>query len=161
MIEIRPAVATDAAAIATLLRALADSLGVADECHTSTQSLHRYGFGPDALFQSLLAWQEGQAVGLALYFREFSSWLCEPGVYLQDLYVAPTLRGSGLGRRLVTAVQAEVAALGVTYMRLSAHATNSEAIRFYQRLGFTLASEDRVLKLKGAAYSALRRGEGL
>src|ERR1700742_4784131 len=94
----------DAPAIHALLRALAVALRRPHDVQSTPDDIARYGFGPNPAFETVIARRGGEAVGLVLYFYEFSTWRGCPGVYIQDLYVDASLRGSGLGRKLLAAV---------------------------------------------------------
>lgn len=148
-INLRMATAEDVAVVHRLLLELEKSLGATDQVERQEQDLLHFGFSQSSLFKALVAWRGAEAVGLALYFPEFSSWRGRPGVYVQDLYVSEKLRGTGLGRVLMEAVYADARQWGATYCRLSAHFDNDAAIAFYQRLGFKVADNERVLVLDG------------
>ena len=146
-ISIRPATAENIPVIHALLTELEQALGAGDSVKRTAEDIRRFGFGQSPLFNVLLAWQGEQAVGLALFFREFSSWRGSPGVYVQDLYVSADLRGSGLGRKLMEAVTKVANDWGATYCKLAVYGDNEPAITFYKRLGFRLSETESVLVL--------------
>lgn len=154
---IRPANPDDAPAIHAMVVDLARDTGKLDLVTSTPDDIRRDGFGAAPSFKSLIAVREGKPVGLALYFDEYSTWRGRRGVYLQDLYVAPAMRGAGLGRRLVKAVIDRTAAEGATYMRLAVDADNKAAARFYERIGFSEVAEDQLFMLKGDAFQKLKR----
>jgi ribosomal protein S18 acetylase RimI-like enzyme len=146
----------DVAAIHAMLRALAVSLGQEGDIRSTPEDIARYGFGGSMpAFETMIARQDGMPVGLALFFFEFSTWRGRPGVYVQDLYVAAEMRGTGLGRRLLAAVAERAAQRNVTYMRLSVHAENEDGAGFYERLGFHAPAE-QILVLEGGAFRDLQ-----
>lgn len=151
---IRPATVDDAPAIHAMLVDLARYIGKVETVTSTPEDIRRHGFGASPAFRTLIATRGGKAVGLALYFDEFSTWRGRRGVYLQDLYVAPDLRGSGLGRLLVKAVVARAAADGAVYLRLAVDEENEQAARFYARLGF-IESPDKLLVLDVGAFAAI------
>lgn len=155
-IEIASATREDAPAIHALLRALAQALNRPYDVKSTPDDIARYGFGPSAAFETMLARRGGRPVGLVLYFYEFSTWRGCPGVYIQDLYVDDDLRGTGLGRRLLAAVAARAAEQQATYMRLSVDVGNDEGLGFYGRLGFT-APNEQTLVLEGNNFAELVR----
>jgi GNAT superfamily N-acetyltransferase len=157
--RIRPAVAADAAAIHAMLLAIAATTGETDQIASTPDDLARHGFGAAPAFRALIAEADGTPVGLCLSFTTFSSWRGRLGLYVQDLYVDPALRGGGLGRRLLAAAAAEAARLGATHMRLSVDAGNAAAEAFYRRVGFAAAGHERIQVLDGAAFAALATGE--
>lgn len=134
MIAIRPATAADVPALRAMLQALSDHEGgpqVASEA-----ALRAHGFGPAPIFHALLAEDGSRPVGMILYFPDFSSHRGEPGIYVQDLYVAPETRGQGTGRLLLRAALA-AQTWGARYITLGVDPTNETALAFYGRLGFT------------------------
>ncbi len=155
-IEIRQAVPGDAAVVVDLLRSLALTLGEEEKFRSTEAAILRHGFGADRLLWSMLAMEGMSGVGLACYFPTFSTTRGVPGVYVQDLYVAPEARGRGLGRRLLAAVSRDAAAdWGAAYLTLLVLDGNSGARTFYQRLGFVLPDNERPAFLDGAAFAAL------
>ena len=92
--------------------------------------IERYGFDARPRFEAILAFAGEQAVGLAVFFYEFSTWRGLPGVYVQDLYVAPGVRGRGVGRQLIDAVQSRAAEWGGRYVKLSVYDANPGALGF-------------------------------
>lgn len=156
-IAIRLAQAADAGALHSLLGGLAAHVGDEAAFAGTPEDLVRYGFGARPAFEALLAERGARAVGMALFFPSFSTWRGRPGVYVQDLYVAPDARGEGLGRRLLCAVAARAAGWDATYMRLSVHAANAGGADFYRRLGFSARAEETINLAEGAAFEALAR----
>lgn len=158
-ITVELATRADVPAIHQMLKALSSTLDKEDAIESSPEDLARYGFGDHPAFETMIAKQDGKPVGLALFFFEFSTWRGRPGVYVQDLYVAAEMRGTGLGRRLLQEVAARAAARGAVYMRLSIHAGNDEGAGFYERLGFE-APDEQTLVLEGDGFAAMRdKGE--
>jgi ribosomal protein S18 acetylase RimI-like enzyme len=146
----------DAVAIHGLLRKLGIALNRPHDVKSTPEDIARYGFGPNPTFETILARRGGEAVGLVLYFYEFSTWRGCPGVYIQDLYVDDTLRGSGLGRRLLAAVASRAAEHEARYMRLSLDVGNDEGLGFYERLGFD-APQEQMMVLEGDSFLRLAR----
>jgi GNAT superfamily N-acetyltransferase len=146
----------DAPAIHAMLCALSVTLDKAEEVQSSPEDIARYGFGEHPAFETMIARKKGVPVGFALFFFEFSTWRGRPGVYVQDLYVAAGMRGTGLGRRLLGAVAARAGLRDAIYMRLSVHAGNDEGTGFYERLGFE-APHEQILVLEGDGFAAMRR----
>jgi len=155
-IVIANAVREDASAIHGLLRKLSVALNRPHDVKSTPDDIARYGFGPNPTFETILALRSGKAVGLVLYFYEFSTWRGCPGVYIQDLYVDDTLRGSGLGRRLLASVAARAAEHEARYMRLSLDVGNDQGLGFYERLGFDAPSE-QMMVLDGEHFKRLAR----
>ena len=92
-LAIRRARVEDAATIHGLLRDLAAALGKSGDLHSRVEDIERFGFGREPCFEAMVACVVSgsgeRPVGLVVYFYEFSTWRGQPGVYVQDLYVAP------------------------------------------------------------------------
>jgi GNAT superfamily N-acetyltransferase len=150
---IRPVRRSDAPAILRCLAALSAQDG-ADHAATA-EDYRRHGFGRDRVFHALVAESGGEVVGVAVFFPTFSTQRGTPGVYVQDLWLAPEMRGRGLGRRLLAAVRARAARWGADHLLLMVARRNARAARFYARTGFRrLASYDTLI-LDGSAYATL------
>lgn len=146
-ITIRKAMIEDAAIIHSLLTELEKTLGATSRIRRTLEDLQKFGFSETPCFEALIAWSGTEAVGLVLFFREFSTWKGVPGVYVQDLIVSPGLRGTGLGSSLMKAVFEHTRDWGVGYCKLSVHAGNESAIAFYERLGFQEVEKEHVFIL--------------
>ena len=144
-ISIRQATVQDVPHIHHLLSELERTLGASSKIRRTVEDLHRFGFSDDPFFEALIAWEDTEAVGLAVFFREFSTWLGKPGVYVQDLYVAPSQRGTGLGAKLMQAVYDRARDWSAAYCKLMVHSDNETAIAFYKRLGFHVVRGEYVL----------------
>lgn len=116
-----------------MIQALADGVGGGRPV-ASESALMTHGFGRRPLFQAVIAEAEAP-LGMAIYYPDFSTHRGEPGVYVQDIYVTPEARGSGLGPRLLAEVMARQD-FGARYMTLCVGPENTAALRFYRRLGF-------------------------
>jgi len=154
-VSIRRAVAADAAALHAMVTAIAAATGDAGKVTSRPEDFLRLGFGDRPAFEALIAEHDGRPVGLSLFFTSFSSWRGATGLYVQDLYVDPAMRGGGLGRRLLAATAAIARARGGRYLRLSADAGNAAAHAVYGRTGFAHAAAERIFVLAGEAFAAL------
>lgn len=152
---IRPAVPSDADAIVAMLFDLARGLGFEDKVQCTAEALRRHGFGPAPAFHGLIAERDAAAVGMCLWFTTFSTFRGQVGVYVQDLYVAPSERGTGLGRRLLAAAATAGGALGATHLRLSVEADNDGAQRFYAAQEMRWQDTERIFLADGPAFAAL------
>lgn len=145
---IRLAESNDVAVIHELLGQMATDLGEQQAYRGDTDVLHRFGFGPDRLFTTLLAEREDVAVGVCIYFPEFSTWRGQPGVYVQDLIVTGSVRGEGTGRELLVEAMAEAErSWGARYLRLAVGVDNKEAIGFYARIGMVADHDNQIMIL--------------
>ena len=156
---IRDAEQADAPRIQTLLEALGADLGKPGYITGDVADLERHGFGEVPRFSALIAERDDEDIGLLLGFFEYSSWRGRPGFYVQDLFVAESARGSGVGRALLARVARRAAAEGCSYLRLSADAANREAQEFYRNAGFRHAEEECIFVLDGAGFGNIAKGE--
>lgn len=152
---IRNATRDDVADIHALVVELAIATGMRHKIRSTREDFLTHGFGDSPAFHTLIANQGGRAVGLSLYFYEFSTWLGRLGVYVQDLVVAEAARGSGLGRRLVAATVRAGQRRGATHLRLSVDHRNADAIRFYHRIGLAASDDERIFHAHGDAFGRL------
>jgi GNAT superfamily N-acetyltransferase len=131
---IRPATAADLATIAELIRALADYEELAHEVVWDVAQLEATLFGPDAVPSTLLAIDEasGAPVGMAIWYRTYSTFEGRAGIWLEDLFVRPEARGAGHGRALLEALFDRAGPGRVEWAVLD---WNEPSIRFYESLG--------------------------
>ncbi len=150
---IRPAIRDDCAAIASMIAALAAETGVVPPHVTTAMDLIQSGFGDHPAFCIIIA-EIGQPVGFCLYSPSYSTWRGTAGIYVADLYVATSARGTGLGRRLIAA--AARAGPGSTgFVKLELDHGNAAALRLYHAIGFQPLDRDRLMVLQGPDLAAL------
>ncbi len=154
-IRLRVATRDDIALIAHFIRALADYEKLLDEVRLDEGVLAEKLFGPRPYAEVLIGEINGQPEGFALFFHNFSTFEGRPGIYLEDLFVTPEARGSGLG----TALLAELARLAVerdcARLEWSVLDWNEPSIGFYKALGAKPMDEWTVFRLDGAALTNL------
>ena len=157
---IRAAEPRDVPAIVGLIRELAEFEQLTHLVQTTAEKLHPHLFGERPVAEALVGEIEGEAVGFALFFTNFSTFLAKPGLYLEDLYVRPAHRRSGLGRALLSRL-AEIA-LERDYGRFEWTVLdwNEDAIRFYEKMGASVLPEWRICRVTGEALRSFggRRG---
>lgn len=152
---IRAATVSDAEAIHAALLGIAEAVGEAGRVRSTVDDIRRHGFGADPAFEALVAEAGGAVVGVCLFFRSFSTWTGRPGAYVQDLHVAPAMRGRGVGEALLKRLAASARGRGWAYVRLSVDVENLDAQTFYQRVGMTWSSKERIFTATGEAFEAL------
>jgi len=135
IISIRLAGPQDADIIHEMIMTLARVTNDESKAVSTPNDFLKFGFGAKPLFDALIAEKDGHAVGLCLYFFSFSTWLGEPGVYVQDLYVADAQRGSGLGLRLLQETARRAHKRSATHLRLTVDHENTAARQFYEHVG--------------------------
>ncbi len=152
-IVIRPAVLADAAVLQDLLAEHVAHHG--EVLEQGVEALQRYGFGPKAVFRSLLAERQGKPLGFALFYPDFSTLRGRPGVMLQDIFVRETARGTGLGRQLLACVMREAQDWDAAFLTLMVDRSNTDAQKFYARQGFATRGDYNMLILEGTGLHAL------
>jgi GNAT superfamily N-acetyltransferase len=154
---IRPAERADVPVIAELIRGLASFEKLEPEVTMTEDRLAANLFGPHHYAETLIAEQDGAAVGFALFFHNFSTFLAQPGIYLEDLFVIPEERGRGVGRALLKELARLAVERGCGRLEWSVLDWNREAIAFYERLGARPNSGWTTYRLTGEALSSLGR----
>ncbi len=152
---IRPAVPADVPAIHRLIRELAEFERSLDQVSATEQQLAASLFGPAPAVFACVADVDGAVAGFAVWFVTYSTWLGSHGMYLEDLYVRPGLRGTGIGRALLAELAGICVERGYGRLEWSVLDWNSAAIGFYGALGATSQDEWTVHRLTGAALQAL------
>jgi GNAT superfamily N-acetyltransferase len=159
MLNIRPATPADVPQILAFIRALALYEREPDAVLATEADLQRDGFGPTPRFRCIIAdWtQDGtvQPAGFALYFYNYSTWAGHAGIYLEDLFVLPELRGKGIGKALLIRVAAIAVAEGCPRLEWSVLDWNQPSIDFYHQMGAVMKSEWKGMRVSGEALPAL------
>ena len=156
--SVRRVAAIDVPAVVALVHELADYEHAADECALTEAQLRQALFAERAALFGHVAVVDDVVVGCALWFLNFSTWRGVHGIYLEDLYVQPSHRGSGLGRALLVALAEECAANGYARLEWSVLDWNEAAIGFYRALGAQPLDDWTVFRLSGNALAALAGG---
>lgn len=155
---IRPATPADISSIRDLIVALAVYEREPDAVKASEADLHAALFGMRPLAEAVLAEVDGKAVGVALFFTNFSTWAGKGGLYLEDLFVVPEARGLGLGKALLVHLAGIAVARGYARFEWSVLDWNEPAIGFYKGLGAVMQDEWTKMRVDGEALRALARG---
>lgn len=156
-LAIRPAERADVPVIAELIRGLARFEKLEDEVTMTEDRLAAGLFGEHRYAETLIAEQDGEPVGFALFFHNFSTFLAQPGIYLEDLFVLPDHRGGGIGRALLKELARLAVERGCGRLEWAVLDWNRDAIGFYERLGAKPNSEWTVYRLAGEALTSLGR----
>ena len=157
-LTIRPAVRTDAAQMLAFITELADYERARHEVIASVADIERSLFDEGSTVHSLICERDGQAIGFAVYFYSYSTWLGRNGIYLEDLYVTPEQRGDGAGRTLLRHIAREAVANGCGRLEWSVLDWNEPAIGFYQSLGAEAQAEWVKYRLDGKKLLAFAQG---
>lgn len=153
--RIRRAREADVDAVVGLVHELADYERAPEQCHLTEEQLHTVLFGPSAAVYGHVAEVEGEVVGCALWFLNFSTWEGVHGLYLEDLYVRPELRGSGLGKALLEALAEECVEHGYARLEWAVLNWNEPSIAFYESLHAQRQTEWSTYRLTGDALQRL------
>lgn len=148
----RAVVADEVPVLRELLQALSDHDGGGQVA--SVENLVAQGFGARVLYWAVMAWDGDQALGMVIYFPEYSTHSGRTGVYVQDLFVADAARGIGVGRGLLAAAM-QVQDWGAAFMTLGISPGNAGGRAFYARQGFRARGYEMMI-IDGAALEALR-----
>jgi GNAT superfamily N-acetyltransferase len=155
MLSIRTATSADVPLILEFIHRLAEYEREPDAVVATEQDLLRDGFGPEPKYRCLIAEWERMPAGFALFFFNYSTWLGKPGLYLEDLFVLPAMRGKGIGKALLQKL-AQIAVEENCYgMRWQVLEWNEPALRFYDSLGATIMDEWETMRLMEPALSRL------
>jgi hypothetical protein len=158
--SLRPATPADLPALVGLIRELAEFEHLAHLMVATPESLRPHLFGPAPVAEAVVADVGGQTVAFALFFTNFSTFLGQPGLYLEDLYVQPAHRGSGLGKALLRHLGALAVQRGCGRFEWSVLDWNENAIRFYEGMGATVMPEWRICRVSGEGLAAFAQPAG-
>ncbi|MGQ3100749.1 MAG: GNAT family N-acetyltransferase [Sphingopyxis solisilvae] len=154
-IAIRPATPADLPLIAQFIRDLAEYEKLAHEVRFDETGLGEKLFGPRPYAEVVIGEIEGTPQGFALFFHNFSTFEGRPGLYLEDLFVRPAARGSGLGKALLAHLARLCVDRDCARLEWSVLDWNAPAIGFYQSLGARLMDEWTVMRVDGDALTDL------
>ncbi len=154
-LEIRFGELRDVPLLAELIRGLARYEKLEHEVTMTEEKLTDALFGERRYAETLIAEDEGEPVGFALFFHNFSTFLAQPGIYLEDLFVIPEHRGGGVGRALLERLAQVAVDRGCGRLEWAVLDWNQDAIRFYERLGAKPNSDWTVYRMSGEALRAL------
>jgi GNAT superfamily N-acetyltransferase len=154
-IRIRSATKEDVPVLAELIRGLARYEKLEHEVVMTEDLLAAGLFGERPYAEVLLAVDEDRPVGFALFFHNFSTFLGRPGIYLEDLFVVPEERASGIGRALLEHLARLAVDRGCGRLEWAVLDWNRDAIAFYERLGARPNSDWTVYRLTGEALATL------
>lgn len=148
-LQLRLATVADVPQILKFIQALADYEKLADQVVATEQKLQQTLFGDKAFAEVVLAEFQGQPAGFALFFHNYSTFLAKPGLYLEDLFVVPALRGKGIGKALITYLATLAVARDCGRLEWSVLDWNQPAIDFYQSLGAVMLHDWRINRVTG------------
>lgn len=154
-LSIRPATPADISLIGQFIRDLAEYEKLAHEVRFDEAVMAQKLFGPRTFAEVLIGEIDGTPQGFALFFHNFSTFEGRPGIYLEDLFVRPDARGSGLGKALLGKLAALAVERDCARLEWSVLDWNTPAIDFYKALGARPMDEWTVYRVDGDALTGL------
>ena len=155
MLSIRPATIEDVPVLSTLIHELAEYERLAHEASVTEEDLARDGFGPRPKFRAVIAEWNGQTAGYAVFFEFYSTFQGRAGIFLEDLFVLPSLRKNGIGRALLAHVAGIAWKEKYFCMRWEVLDWNAPAIKFYGDMGAVFLDEWKSAVLIGDPLQAV------
>ena len=151
----RSATVQDTPVIFALLRGLAEYEQLVSDFVVTESDLTQSLFGPDPIANVILAYDGDKAVGLAVFCQRYSTFLGRQYLYLEDIFVVPSHRGSGIGRKLMEQAALLAQTLGSTMIEWSVLNWNEPAIKFYEHLGAKPVDGWKTYRLSGQELNQL------
>jgi GNAT superfamily N-acetyltransferase len=153
--RIEPATEKDVPVVLSLIKGLAEYERLSDEVVATVEGLRESLFGSRRVAEVLLGYAGTEAVGFAVFFHNYSTFLGRPGIYLEDLFVVPQWRRQGLGTQLLAYVAREAVARSCGRLEWSVLDWNEPAINFYKKLRARAMNEWTVYRVTGDALKKL------
>ena len=153
--SIRPATANDVAVIIDLIRQLAVYEKLEHMVSGSDSMMREALFGTKPSCECLIAEEDSKPVGFALYFTTFSTFLCKPGLYLEDLFVIPAARGKGCGKSVLKKLAGIAKERDCGRFEWRVLDWNEPSIQFYKSLGATIMPEWHLVRMTETEIAAL------
>ena len=156
---LRAAVVGDVSAIVQLIRDLAEFEQLTHLVQVTPEKLRPQLFGEKPAAEAMVAERDGEVVAFALYFTNFSTFLAQPGLYLEDLYVKPAHRGHGIGKALLKRLAALAVERDCGRFEWSVLDWNTNAITVYEKMGASVMPEWRICRTTGDELRAMAKAE--
>lgn len=157
--RIQAATEQDVPLILHFIKALAEYERLGDQVVATEATIHETLFGPTPHAEAAIAYVGSEAVGFAVWFYTYSTFLSRPGLYLEDVFVRPEWRGRGVGRALLRHLARLAVVRGCGRMEWAVLDWNDPAIRFYRRIGAQAMDQWTVYRLTGDALRRLAAPE--
>ncbi|MCC8949760.1 GNAT family N-acetyltransferase [Bradyrhizobium sp. Arg62] len=157
-LTIRRARPDEAGLVFSLVRELAEYEKLLHEVHASEADIADALFGANPRLYCDIAEWNGEPVGFAVWFVNFSTFAGRHGIYLEDLFVRPALRGKGIGKALLVHLAKQCLANGWSRLQWAVLDWNAPSIAFYKSLGAEMMDEWTICRVSGEALSALAEG---
>ena len=152
---IREATEADVPLILQFIRDLAEYEHLAERVTATEEIIRRTLFGNPRFAEVLIAEEDGAPAGFALFFHNYSTFLGQPGIYLEDLFVREAMRGRGIGKSLLTKLARIARERGCGRVEWAVLDWNAPSIAFYRSLGAVSLDDWMIMRLTGDALAAL------
>ena len=156
-ISLRAATIADTPRILAFIRGLAEYEKLSHVCLATEESLRRTLFGPRPFAEVIMADYDGRPAGFALFFHNYSTFRAAPGIYLEDLYVLPALRGKGIGKALLGELARLAVDRGCARLEWSVLDWNAPAIAFYKSIGAEPQDEWTIFRVTDESLNRLAK----
>ena len=153
--NLRSATIDDVESIFSLIQALAEYEKLSHQVVGTPEQLKAHLFGEPAYAEVILAEIDSKVVGFALFFHNYSTFLTQPGIYLEDLFVLPEYRRQGIGKALITAVAKLAVTRNCGRLEWSVLDWNQPAIDFYRSMGANILEEWKICRVTETALTQL------
>ena len=158
--QIRPLQPDDVGAFFALLQAKAAFDGCPESLLATEASLRAALFGPGPVTRALVAVVDGRLIGMATFYAIFSTFIMQPGLWLDDLYLDPAHRGKGIGRAMMAQLASIASAAGCERLDWIVATANRDGKRFYERIGANISDQVQLCRLTGPAIRRLADNQG-
>lgn len=158
--QVRAATSADIPEVFRLIKGLAGYEKLSDMVVSSEAMLDEALFGKRPACEAMIAERGGRAVGFALFFTTFSTFLCLPGLYLEDLFVEPEHRGHGIGKAFFREMAKLAEARGCGRFEWRVLDWNAPSIAFYQALGAAVMPEWHLVRMSASQFALLAQKSG-
>lgn len=157
---LRPTAPSDIPVLFELIQALADYENLSHAVVGSADALEEHLFGSKPYVEAIVAECGGKAVGFALFFHNYSTFLTKPGIYLEDLFVLPEFRRMGIGKAMLAYLAQLAVSRDCGRLEWSVLDWNEPAISFYKTMGASVLPDWRICRVTGEALAQLAGGMG-
>ncbi len=148
-LRLRQVERSDVPTLFSLIQALAEYEKLAHAVTGNVEALQEHLFGSHPCVEAILAECAGETAGFALFFPNYSTFLTQPGIYLEDLFVLPKYRRKGIGKEILVYLAKLAVERGYGRLEWSVLDWNTDAIAFYERMGAEVLQEWRICRVTG------------
>lgn len=153
--KLRPVEPADVTVLFKLIQALAEYEKLSHAVTGNAVALHEHLFGSHRCVEAILAECDGEVVGFALFLPNYSTFLTQPGIYLEDLFVLPEYRRKGIGKAILAYLANLAVERGCGRLEWSVLDWNESAIAFYRRMGAAVLPDWRICRVTGESLTHL------